>query len=48
MLPGNPYRVSAASAEQDAAGTAKSAVETARAPDPTLLKPQETNPFSGS
>jgi small-conductance mechanosensitive channel len=45
LLPGNPYRVSSTSTGQPAASP--SAETQPDAPDPTSLKPQESNPFSG-
>jgi len=47
MVPGNPYRVFS-SFDQKAEATAhRGGEEAAEAPDPTTLKPQESNPFSG-
>jgi small-conductance mechanosensitive channel len=44
LLPGNPYRVTGAFPAK--AGT-QASQETSSAPDPTTLKPQESNPLSG-
>jgi small conductance mechanosensitive channel len=41
LLPGSPYRV------LSGPGHAREAAETAKAPDPTTAKPNETNPFTG-
>jgi small conductance mechanosensitive channel len=41
LLPGSPYRV------LNGTGPAREAAETAKAPDPTTAKPNETNPFTG-
>jgi moderate conductance mechanosensitive channel len=41
LLPGSPYRVLSGPAP------AREPVETAKAPDPTTAKPNETNPFTG-
>jgi moderate conductance mechanosensitive channel len=41
LLPGSPYRVLSANTP------AREAAETAKAPDPTTAKPNETNPFTG-
>jgi hypothetical protein len=42
VLPGSPYRVLGGSGQ-----TAKHEPEAAKAPDPTMAKPNETNPFTG-
>jgi small conductance mechanosensitive channel len=47
MLPGNPYRVISAFREKPQPGISPSAQESAQAPDPTTLKPQESNPLTG-
>ncbi len=48
LLPGDPLRVYGVSGGADAAGSSQhSASAEVRPPDPTTLKPQETNPFSG-
>jgi len=47
LLPGNPYRVFQSFGEPVPAGRAQPAPEGAPKMDPTLLKPQETNPFTG-
>jgi moderate conductance mechanosensitive channel len=47
LLPGNPYRVLNSFGRQRAAGQNVPGPEVAPAVDPTLLKPQESNPFSG-
>ena len=47
MLPGNPYRVISAFEYKPEAGAQQTAEQSAQAPDPTTLKPQESNPFSG-
>jgi moderate conductance mechanosensitive channel len=41
LLPGSPYRVLSGT------GPAREAAETAKSPDPTMAKPNETNPFTG-
>jgi small-conductance mechanosensitive channel len=41
LLPGSPYRV------LSGPGPAREPAETAKAPDPTTAKPNETNPFTG-
>jgi small conductance mechanosensitive channel len=41
LLPGSPYRVLSGT------GPAREAAETAKVPDPTTAKPNETNPFTG-
>jgi moderate conductance mechanosensitive channel len=41
LLPGSPYRV------LSGPGPTREAAETAKAPDPTTAKPNETNPFTG-
>jgi small conductance mechanosensitive channel len=41
LLPGSPYRVLSST------GPAREAAETAKSPDPTTAKPNETNPFTG-
>jgi small-conductance mechanosensitive channel len=41
LLPGSPYRV------LSGPGPAREAAETAKTPDPTTAKPNETNPFTG-
>jgi len=46
MLPGDPNRVFKSFGDQPEV-TRRAAAEAAPAPDPTTLKPQETNPFSG-
>jgi small conductance mechanosensitive channel len=45
LLPGNPYRVINHFGEQMPTDAHKTTVEAAPAADPTLVKPQETNPF---
>jgi small-conductance mechanosensitive channel len=47
MLPGNPYRVTSAFLGKTDAGVRVGPQESAPAPDPTMLKPQESNPLSG-
>ncbi len=42
LLPGSPYRVLSGSGQ-----TARPEPEAAKAPDPTMAKPNETNPFTG-
>jgi moderate conductance mechanosensitive channel len=42
LLPGSPYRVLSGSGQ-----TAKPETEAPKAPDPTMAKPNETNPFTG-
>ncbi len=46
MLPGNPYRVFNTFTEQAGTTTVRESPEAAPTVDPTLLKPQESNPFS--
>jgi small conductance mechanosensitive channel len=41
LLPGSPYRVLSST------GPAREPAETAKSPDPTTAKPNETNPFTG-
>jgi moderate conductance mechanosensitive channel len=41
LLPGSPYRV------LSGPGPSREAAESAKAPDPTTAKPNETNPFTG-
>ncbi len=48
LLPGDPYRVFMPSGAQGAIGRTQPGEEPAPAPDPTTIKPQETNPFSGN
>ena len=47
MLPGNPYRVISAFREKQETGVTAPPRESAPPQDPTMLKPQESNPFSG-
>lgn len=47
MLPGNPYRVFNTFSNEDAARPNLPAQPAVAAPDPTTLKPQESNPFTG-
>jgi small conductance mechanosensitive channel len=47
MLPGNPYRVISSFREKTDEGVMAAAQESAPVQDPTTLKPQESNPFSG-
>lgn len=47
MLPGNPYRVFTTFSEQSTGRPTEPPQESAPTPDPTSLKPQETNPFTG-
>lgn len=47
MLPGDPYRVFRPSRESAAVNQEPEASPNEQAPDPTTLKPKETNPFSG-
>ncbi len=47
LLPGNPYRVFNAFADKAADRVAPPTSEAAAHPDPTTLKPQESNPFGG-
>jgi small conductance mechanosensitive channel len=51
LLPGDPLRVygafNAVATHPDEAAEAAAARQSGHAPDPTTLKPQETNPFSG-
>ena len=48
FLPGNPYRVSSTFAEQTANSPNPTASESAPAQDPTSIKAEESNPFSGN
>ncbi len=48
LLPGNPYRVVDPFAEQTTTIPSEPIPAEASAADPTLRKPQETNPFDGS
>jgi moderate conductance mechanosensitive channel len=43
LLPGSPYRVLSGSGQK----TTPSEAEGAKAPDPTMARPNETNPFTG-
>ena len=47
MLPGNPYRVFNTFEQKSESAAAAPIEEAAQAPDPTTLKPQESNPFTG-
>ena len=47
LLPGNPYRVVSSFQAKAEAGVTAAPRESAPAQDPTMLKPQESNPFSG-
>jgi small-conductance mechanosensitive channel len=47
MLPGDPYRVFRPAEESAAAGLEAEAKEPEAAKDPTTIKQQETNPFTG-
>lgn len=47
LLPGNPYRVITSFAEQRQALPGERPSAASAEPDPTTIKPQETNPFSG-
>ncbi|MFP5207694.1 MAG: mechanosensitive ion channel family protein [Acidobacteriota bacterium] len=47
LLPGDPYRVFQSFGDPVPAGRGQAAAEAAPKADPTLLKPQETNPFTG-
>jgi small-conductance mechanosensitive channel len=47
MLPGNPYRVFTSFTGPANGGTAAATEEAATERDPTTLKPQESNPFTG-
>jgi small conductance mechanosensitive channel len=47
LLPGDPYRVFNAFTDQAASGRGRQAAESEPTHDPTTLKPQESNPFSG-
>jgi hypothetical protein len=46
LLPGNPYRVSGTFPEAGEGLRSQPAAEAAPQPDPTTLKPQESNPFT--
>ena len=48
LLPGNPYRVINTFGDQSANSPGEASPEIAPAQDPTQLKPEETNPFSGN
>jgi small conductance mechanosensitive channel len=48
FLPGNPYRVVNAFQEHGAVQPGLSPAGKTTAPDPTTIKPQETNPFTGT
>ncbi len=48
LLPGNSYRVFNTFGDQAANSPGEPLPETVPAKDPTILKPEETNPFSGS
>jgi small conductance mechanosensitive channel len=47
LMPGNPYRVFNAFGEQGSNAPREPAPAAAPGADPTVLKPQESNPFSG-
>jgi small conductance mechanosensitive channel len=47
LMPGNPYRVFNAFGEQASNASGEPAPAAAPEADPTLVKPQESNPFSG-
>lgn len=47
MLPGNPYRVFNTFSNQEPGRPTEPLQKPAATPDPTTLKPQETNPFTG-
>lgn len=47
LLPGNPYRVTNPFSGQGSDSPAEAVENSASAPDPTAIKPQEGNPFSG-
>jgi small-conductance mechanosensitive channel len=47
MLPGNPYRVFTSFKGQADAGTGVATEDASTERDPTTLKPQESNPFTG-
>ena len=47
MLPGDPYRVFKPSGSQPAADSNRKPEEAAMPADPTTIKPQESNPFTG-
>ncbi len=47
MLPGNPYRVFNSFEHKTVPGAHPNSDQAAAQPDPTSLKPQESNPFSG-
>jgi len=48
LLPGNPLRVFNTFGDQSASSLGQASPEIAPAEDPTLVKPEETNPFSGN
>jgi small conductance mechanosensitive channel len=48
FLPGNPYRVVNAFQERGAAQPGLATAGKATAPDPTTIKPEETNPFTST
>jgi small conductance mechanosensitive channel len=45
LLPGDPNRVFNTFMDNDQRGRTRPPAEEAKSPDPTLLKPQESNPF---
>ena len=47
MLPGNPYHVISSFRESSPTGASAVAQASTPEPDPTTIKPQESNPFSG-
>ncbi len=47
MLPGSPYRIISSFDQRSEASAQHTAEQAAPATDPTSLKPQESNPFSG-
>jgi small-conductance mechanosensitive channel len=47
LLPGDPNRVFSSFVDKVTGGSKKPAVETPPATDPTTIKPQESNPFTG-
>ena len=48
LLPGDPNRVFSTFAGKGAKGHSQPVAEAVPQPDPTLLKPQDGNPFSGN
>jgi moderate conductance mechanosensitive channel len=47
LLPGSPYRVLSGPAQSATQSASAAGADAAKAPDPTMAKPNETNPFTG-